>query len=226
MKEMLTALERRLEESAPDLAARLQPPASELQVKQVETWTGLSWPDELTALYRWHDGDLAHHTLGLFGVFYWSSLKNLCEFWTAQADDFDEFGTRGPYSIDDEAQWADFSVRPWTFPPRSWLPIGGWPNLGITLFVDLLPGPKGCVGQLLAYDHHSVYSCTRLADSLSTYLTDLEQGLATGQIVAAQDPETQNWGWRTKDGQPFRARGYVGNVWHAAGRTGFGGVVI
>jgi internalin A len=226
MKDVLTALQARLEQVAPESVARLRLPASDGEVEEAEARTGLSWPEELKTLYRWHDGEQSHRHVGVFGALSWWSLTQLVRDWESQVADFEELAMGDPYDIDDEAQWAEFLIRPWRVPPPSWIPFGNWTNRSVTISMDVLPGPSGQLGQLLVHDYDDFYSCTRLANSLSTYLTDLEQGLATGQIVAAQDSETQNWGWRTKDGQPFRARGYVGNVWHAAGRTGFGGVVI
>jgi internalin A len=225
--ELLRLLQVQLERSVPDLSARLRPPVSEQQIQDAETTIGLSWPEDLKELYRWHNGDGSDLAMGLFGVFTWWSLAELLRDWESQAADFDELARDDPYVMEDETQWTDFVIRPWNVAPPTWIPIGKWPNDPVSLVVDIAPGPRGTVGQLLAYCYDDFQSCTRLAYSLNTYLTDLEQGLAKGEIVATQAPASQNWwNWRTKDGQPFRARGYVGNVWHAAGRTGFGGVVI
>jgi cell wall assembly regulator SMI1 len=57
MKALLSEIKSLLADSFPELAASLNPPATEATVRRAEEQMDRVWPEELKELYRLHDGE-------------------------------------------------------------------------------------------------------------------------------------------------------------------------
>ncbi|WP_164545088.1 SMI1/KNR4 family protein [Antribacter gilvus] len=176
-------VERVVRERLPDASG-----ADDDQLAAAEALLGVALPEEVRALYRAAaEGDLV---LGDEGGFYGFGLIPLadCETraaylpdrrfmgWTLDAD------ALPPVDPDDRVQAAIGSPL--------WLPVGhDWG--GNVYAVDLAPGPRGYVGQVVYLDHEQTAGARLVADSLAQLLvegTTASPPLASETRVARLNP--------------------------------------
>lgn len=143
----LAELDTWLAKHLPDVAASLNPGASEQQLDRLASIIGAPLPADYRALYRWHNGQDAScvGTQGpWFGLFF-PSLDRVEAIWRSWLDFADD-------------PWCEFnelavSFRPGAVKPlyanRGWIPFAqaGHNCLGI----DLDPDAAGSVGQVINF---------------------------------------------------------------------------
>jgi internalin A len=199
MKITLNNLLLQLIQHAPELAKSFRPPISEKVLIDLELSINQRLPDDLRQMYLMHDGcdfEWGSGAIGLFGRHQWWPVKDLRERWHETWQCFDQ---SDPYGSD-ETEWAKLPLRPWTSAPPSWIPIGVIPSYAsCTISIDMLPGPGGTVGQIVAESIHAM-SQGIFANSLTDYFTSLMEGLKTGSLKAVTDPDTkdQYWGYASR----------------------------
>lgn len=142
-------IETWLEANAPDVAAGLSPGATDEQIAATERALAVTFPDNVRASYRIHDGQQADPSVG--GGFteggeflLLSRIVDEWEVWKNLLDDgtFDGFES-GP----------DEGVRPDWWNAR-WIPITH-DGSGNHLCLDLDPAPGGKSGQIITMWHDS-----------------------------------------------------------------------
>jgi cell wall assembly regulator SMI1 len=163
MKELLQRLEAQLQLQYPDILPTLNPPATEEQITAVEAAMKQKLPEDVKTAYRWHNGcrslpgeishPLENEPYLLIYRGRWLALDEMLNRWQS----FVEMGfidTEYHFTEEEDPDnWNQLTIRPWTFPPHTWLPLGQDTHASFT-YIDLFPGPRGHVGQLLAYDIH------------------------------------------------------------------------
>jgi cell wall assembly regulator SMI1 len=212
MNQLLQRLDALLSLHVPSVASRLRPGVDAHLWREVEQLVGEPVPSDIKTLYVWHDGcspTTDESAMGLFGAYQWLPLSAIVERWQWDAAGFD---ASEPYLYgDQDGQWDDLPVRPWQTPPPHWLLLAGQVGRPASVYLDLAPGPKGVVGQLVAQDVDSM-SMSILCNSLHEYLNELVLGLESGTLVAAQNPYAASKYWMRVDGKPFAPPG-MRSVW-------------
>lgn len=182
---LLTKLEAQLRLHCPELANRLRPPAARRQLDEVSRLVGQPLPDDVCAAYLWHDGAVAG---GLSAPEWigpplfpshgcWCSIESMLMFRQWDLVYFDSLDE--PYwHSHEEFSWSELAIRPWKGAPPEWLHIG-CTGTEQRLYIDLAPGPKGTVGQMISWDGGDGLV---IAPSLGAYLQALTEGLESGRV--------------------------------------------
>jgi internalin A len=189
MQDILKQLEAQLALQFPDILENLNPPAAPAQIDAFEAATQQKLPDDMRALYLWHDGctspevnlaldaDLKRYLL--IGHCRWCGLNEMLAQWQTQP----EYYQGEDYFFTEEESttcWQAAVVRPWITPPDTWLPIGRrWWDLWA--YVDLLPGNKGYVGQIVW--RWTQGSEEYVAVSLADYFSKLAEALESRSLT-------------------------------------------
>ena len=143
--------------------------ASEEQLSQLEASIGKKLPNDYRDWLKIHNGQ-ADDSVGLLYSNEFLSTSRLVSEWQVMNQLLDD----GKFSHTSESEPAD-AIKPdwWN---NNWLPISSDGN-GNLVCIDLSPGAKGTLGQIIDFDHETVHR-TLLAKSfreyISNYLHDLE----------------------------------------------------
>ncbi len=192
----------------PEVVAALLPGASDKDIKKFEKATGRKLPEDVKASYRIHDGlgfvpdeyeerikgddDDADLPAFIHSVFYNYGLDSIrerrrCEailpnwkHWAFFAD-----SEEGEQHIDDcEVLPADaIQLR---YACRGWIPL--YNSHSNCFGVDLAPGPKGVVGQVINFGRDAHERKYVLATSWAQFLEDYADELDAGNIVVKGEP--------------------------------------
>lgn len=216
MNEIWTRLEEQLRIHTPGIAARLRPGVGEAQLAAFETEIGRRFPDDLRLSYLRHDGceyvdkPPEVSVAGLLGHQEWMPLKRSLEEWREWQAMFND---DDPYFFGDDvdrSSWSKSRIRPWQTPPPSWLPLGQYVGLAERIFVDMLPGPVGRVGQIILVNPAARRGIE--AASWGAYLAALTEGLEQGLVEMTTGDSVPYPRWTViATGQPFQAPGFVLN---------------
>jgi cell wall assembly regulator SMI1 len=197
MKTILSRLEKALLEQFPDILATLNLPATEDQIRSFEAAVNQKLPQDIKDSYLWHNGcrcdpedatsPAQNKAYFLINKGRWLSLDEVLDQWRFQ----NELAEGEDYSfteIEDPKSWEQSVIRPWSWAPPTWLPISRQGHQS-HVYIDLLPGPKGQVGQLL--DHHIQGDSQLIATSFECYLTIFAAALEHGHLE--YDRNHQQW---------------------------------
>jgi cell wall assembly regulator SMI1 len=194
----MTSVWRRLEEQFSrkyhSVLKSLRSPASLMEINAFEELTGHSLPQDIRESYLIHDGTVPlprdSDVPRFFSSYEWCHLERSAEIWTFNAEmEYHEFPPYSFTEIEDPDGWNACAVRPWEGRPPTWLPLGQFcDDRAFILYVDVLPGPSGRVGQLVNFQHSSH---SLVVPSLSTYLEGLARSLESDQI--RYDWEEREW---------------------------------
>lgn len=184
-------LERWLATHRPRILANLQPPASDAELAGLAESLGVSLPPSFLDLYRWHNGqrDAAQP-----GPFYGLSFLSVAEV-RAEWQNWNEI-LAGDDSTDVHGFCA--SVVPGVvkelYANRRWIPFAG-DGGGNHLGVDLDPGPKGRVGQVINFgsDEDVKYVLGRTVEA---FIERIAKELEAGNYVLMDPPDG---GFETKN---------------------------
>lgn len=139
----LAAIKSLLANEYPELNASLNPPATEADISQLETVTGLALPDELKQLYRLHNGESGN--AGLFFGLPFISIDDALAEWKA----WDKLAGSAT-SLDTSIVSVPANHIKEQYANTRYIPISkdyGGNNIGI----DLDPGPDGVSGQVINF---------------------------------------------------------------------------
>ncbi|WP_028551632.1 leucine-rich repeat domain-containing protein [Paenibacillus sp. UNC451MF] len=142
MKQILLEIIELLQGDLPQLAASLNPPAAEEELRKAEAALGFNLPSELREFYQIHNGEKEGGP-GLFFGLPFLSLDDMlaeCRIWSGLEDDVMEVEH---YSV--PAGWImeQYINRYWLSISKDW----GGNNIGI----DLDPADKGRAGQIINF---------------------------------------------------------------------------
>ena len=139
-------LERWLADSLPTLAADLAPGIADADLDALAQHTGLTLPDALQAIYRRHDGQ-RNPVPGLFFGLRFLPAREAGEEWGRWTDLLqDDPALTADVAVDSHPEGA---VQPVYF-SDAWLPFAS-DGAGNGLAVDLAPGARGTVGQVITF---------------------------------------------------------------------------
>lgn len=179
----LAELDRWLAGHLPEVAASLNPGASEVQLDRLSALIGMPLPQDYRALYRWHNGQQANAQVSTgpwFGLAFPSldEVEDIWRRWLEFADD----------------PWCDFnelvfSVKPGVVKPlyanRRWVPFAhSGPNC---LGIDLDPDVNGTFGQVINFGRDEDLKVA-LAPSLGTFVHWLVGQLRSGNFSVRAAP--------------------------------------
>ncbi len=172
MKDAWDRIETWLESNAPDMLRVLRPGAALDAIRTTEATLSVTFPDDMVASYRIHDGQAAL-SYALMGEWELLSLEDVITEWDTMRDlHLDE----APH---DEGTPTD-PVRPMWWNTR-WVPVA-YNGGGDLQCVDLDPAPNGTVGQMTTFWHMDAEReqlAPTFRDWLAAYADDLEQGKYT-----------------------------------------------
>jgi cell wall assembly regulator SMI1 len=170
MKPLFDCLHVWLAANAPEVFASLRPGASDRAIRAAEKEMGVTFPDDVRAAYRIHDGQDFGHDL-LSGR-RWGSLADVVDTWRSMKR-LVEGEKSAPSRVDrGEATRGDY----WH---PAWIPLA-WSDGPGLMCLDLDPAPDGTVGQIIYWWHdmpspRSV-AARNFAQWLQDFACELEQG--------------------------------------------------
>jgi cell wall assembly regulator SMI1 len=189
MSALWDRVDKALADRAPHLFSNLRLGANLAQVSSTEKLMGLTLPEEVKAAYLRHDGSglpsdsenlsLVHNSIFVWGND-WYSLQASIEVWKTQMEIMSEMRLTNPDMYPDyDPYWDNLPIR-----RESWnrcrIPLGRCGG-GVHTYVDLAPGGKGNIGQIIT-DDGAMEGVLR-APSFNAYLNALADHLESGEIV-------------------------------------------
>jgi cell wall assembly regulator SMI1 len=163
----------------PEVLEDLNPGATSEEVKRFEQAVGHKLPAEVRLFYRTHNGQRCGWNVP--GVVYGLpilSLQDCLTQWRSWEKGRRRSQGKGGPSLDDIcASFPEGAVQvKYTSP--SWIPLS-YDGSGNHFGVDLAPGPKGSVGQVINFGRDEEHHCV-LAPSWGQFLNDLADELERG----------------------------------------------
>jgi cell wall assembly regulator SMI1 len=158
---------------APDVLTRLNPGATEEQLRASEEKLGVTFPEEMRQLYAIHNGQ-KDGGFSPLPVGDWLSLDDIFDQW----DVWEELRRGGEFDGVTSEPDAGVSDAWWN---ASWIPIthdGG----GNHYCVDLAPAEGGTIGQIITMWHDDG-ARNLVAASLTGWLTRIADGMESGEYV-------------------------------------------
>jgi cell wall assembly regulator SMI1 len=175
MNEIWKRLETWLAEHAPRILESLNPPATAESLAACEARLGVRLPEDVRASYIRHDGQAYIQPFGAPGLFdgwRWLPLAGVVRLWTTWKELLDN-GT-----IDNTPEETNGQVVGdwWN---AEWIPFAD-SGMGYDRSLDLHPGPRGSVGQVITVCHDDPRRpvlASSFREWLWDYLLDLEAGV-------------------------------------------------
>ena len=167
--------------SIPDAKEELLPPATNEELDKAELILGISFPSEFRDLYLWHNGQKGN--IFLFGEYRISPLKELLE--------LNRIGRKSITPDLTEIFDSAGTIKDSIANPK-WIQFGD--NGGNTiLFLDMDPGEKGTVGQILeSCDGEKECDFAGAKD----FISNITNKITTGKIVWNKEAGSF---WETED---------------------------
>jgi cell wall assembly regulator SMI1 len=169
-------MEEVLCENAHSVFRALRKPATDAQLRRVESKLGVRLPKDFVQLWKIHDG-LRDSFLGPIRLFdYWAflPLDAIVEVWKTMTELQADCGFGG----------CQFEVTPRIKNDAHWR--SGWvPFLdadGDKVVLDLDPGPKGKRGQVFEWSNSGSFPMRLLADSFSDWLSGIAERFSKRQF--------------------------------------------
>jgi cell wall assembly regulator SMI1 len=210
-EELWIRLERQFERHAPDLAKRLRPGANEADLAEFEKLLGQHLPDDVRFAYLRHDGCTYADALGLFnGNSTWVPIKDAINDWNDICESIEGSAMADVCAFDEsDPLWETVAIRPFDYPPKEWIPLAQ--GSGRPIFIDLLPGNTGTLGQIIGqYVHSGSGDTWVVASSFRNYLLELLTGLESGSLIPMNEVGTNLYYWgNTKTNEPFQATSFL-----------------
>lgn len=178
MNEIWDRIEAWLAEHAPAVLAGLNGPASEQEIDATERALGVTLPEDVRATYRRHNGSNKDGA-ALFD--YWgfmplASIQDISKI-------LNDLRTRGDFDGYQNDGNASVMSREWWNP--KWVPFAA-NGSGDHICIDLAPGPRGHLGQVVEWIHDAAERPIRARD-LRTFFSTFAKELKRGEYV--YDPE-------------------------------------
>lgn len=181
-------LEAALAESAPRMLEALRLPATVLQIAEAEQALGISFPEELRFAYLRHDGQSSKRERpfypSLFMSHDWLPLADLVSEWKKSmeiARMIEEEHPEQEGSLNENGM-----VRSLGFWSSKWIPVGKeWGRA--RLFIDMHPGCRGSVGQLVQHSGEGYPADDSVVSKgLDAYVSRLADCLEVGRLTLGE----------------------------------------
>ena len=155
--------------------------AAPADIIALETHMGLTFPEELKASLTRHDGVEPWTKWQLLSI---EGIKLIWDRWTDLID-------KGLFDNNHENIYGpnDFIQKCWW--NKSWIPIDA-DSSGNSFMIDLSPGPKGIIGQILYHSHEIGPQGPKNPD-YAAYLEEAADGLEAGDFIAEYGGVTRKY---------------------------------
>ena len=177
MHEIWKRIDRWLEANAPDLLASLNPGASDQEIAETESFLGVTFPDDVRASYRIHNGQ-APDQGGLIEACELLALEDIRNQWSVWKELLDA----GDFA-DSRSSPVGPIVTDWWHP--KWIPLT-YDGSGNHHSLDLAPAPGGNVGQIIMMWHDDS-DRPLIAPSFREWLGALADGLESGDYTYSDE---------------------------------------
>ncbi len=167
-----------LELHAPTARRGLNAPATSADIAKTEAWLGVTFPADMRAAYRMHDGQDVDAPWLIEG-WEWMSLARIRDEWTVWKNLLDG----GSFAAFESEADGDAVRRDWWHP--AWIPIT-YDGAGDHHCVDLAPGPKGQAGQVIEM-WHDAGERPVVAASFAAWLARFADRLEAGLVRVDRD---------------------------------------
>jgi cell wall assembly regulator SMI1 len=179
MKEIWTRIEIWLQANAPKIFDTLQDGASDLEIRSLEDYLSITFPDDARVSFQIHNGQ-SDNKYYFFKGGWLLTLEGIRESWQSWQD------ILGREILDDNEGDPDEGIRPnWWIP--QWIPI----SLDIvcdSYCLDLNPDKEGTIGQVVRVLHDHEYR-ERVSYSFRELLEQYADNLESGKFFFSEEYE-------------------------------------
>jgi len=175
--ELWARLEAWLTAHAPALIEVLGEGATDEVIAATEAAVGVTFPDDVRASYRLHDGQRGDFPLLVPGPIEFLSLERIQGEWTV----WKQLLGDGTFAGTESAPVGPIRSDWWN---PAWVPFT-YDGSGNHLCLDLAPAEGGHVGQVISFWHDEATREVE-APSFTAWLADLVDGCETGRYVYAE----------------------------------------
>ncbi len=188
-----------LAEHLPEATPRLNPPADESAIAELEALVGHELPDAVKAGWRQHDGERCDSYRGVALGFWWLPVAEVAQVWNDWAQIRRE---------QDEAFFEVVDKPQRSYPERAikkqytspgWIPILRWPYDGDYVGLDYDPGPEGRPGQVINFGRDQEHKFVA-AEDFATFLAWMVQEAEGGCVTIDRDDEDDDPIFEHEDG--------------------------
>jgi cell wall assembly regulator SMI1 len=182
MEEIWARIEAWLRNHAPSTLETLQSGASDAQIGELENYLNVEFPEDVKALYRLCNGQLAYSS-GVIDEQEFLSLERIKDEWGCWKELFDD-GTFEDEAGQDQGSQPDPGICNVWWHPR-WIPLthdGG----GNHDCLDLNPATGGTYGQMITMWHDDAER-KLLASGIRAWLQQYAEALEAGQFVFSEE---------------------------------------
>jgi cell wall assembly regulator SMI1 len=174
-----------LDRHARSLRKKLNKPASQKAITRLEKTIGFQLPDDFKAAYLIHDG-ADSYSGPIIGVPF-LSLAGIAKEWASLKADNEG------NSLEQEVSYEKGKIKEDAYNP-SWIPFAG-PDEQNYIGLDLDPGPKGRIGQVINFGVDEViYGSNRfvLGTSFRDFMNFLAEQFAEGKVEVCPDNDPKD----------------------------------
>lgn len=205
-------IEAWLEEHAPSIRATLRKPAKQSDLRKLEKAIGFSLPDSFCESWLIHDGQNPYidpeDDLRVPGVFFGlrptsvTGNDGILPLWDADWRNPRTHARQEALSYDNFTSLPTDAIQNAVY-RKGWIPWY-WVGSREYLAIDLVPGPKGIVGQVIPYSGGFDIGAEQkyvLAESWAHFLQDVADEMEAGHAIETNPRtvnhkfELQGWGW-------------------------------
>lgn len=203
ISDLCRRLERWLVANLPGAIASLNPGATDQEIAEYEQAIGFELPEDVRGWYRWRNGQKRWPEESVFfGDEMLSLADSLDEWreWQSVAYMNDEIADSCS-STPAEAVRAAYSLP-------GWIPLAQSPAISNYMGIDLNPGPKGTVGQVITFGRDGEQKCVMGAsfgDFLVFVVEEMEAGRIKAGVPSGSGDEAFPWTFHSAwvDSNPF-----------------------
>jgi cell wall assembly regulator SMI1 len=178
MEKVWQRIENWLNANAPPIAAGLNPPASAGELVETERLLGVQLPADVRAAYACHNGQ-SFNSPWMMDCWEWLSLERIREEWNVWKGLLDS----GEFTaIQNDANGIAVRKDWWN---AAWIPLT-YSGSGDHHCLDLAPGPKGKIGQIIEM-WHDEGSRPVVANSISEWFTSFAEALENDEFVLSEE---------------------------------------
>jgi cell wall assembly regulator SMI1 len=176
-----------LAEHAPQVAAKLNPPADPAAIAELEALIGHRLPEAVIAGWRLHDGQRCEDDHGVALGFWWLPVAAVAREWTGWRE---VGGGWDEQLFEDDLDRAQRSFPKGTIQCRyttpGWIPLLQWPFDGDSIGLDFNPGPAGTPGQVINFGRDQENK-TVIADDFATLMAWMLQEANAGRVAGPKE---------------------------------------
>ncbi len=182
-----------LAEHLPHGAARLNPPADEAAIADLERLIGHELPEPVKAGWRLHDGQRCEDDFGAALGFWWQPVAEVAREWNSWREIREENDEEFFESLDASQQSYPRQAIKRQYSSPGWIPLLRWPFDGDYVGLDVDPGPEGTPGQVINFGRDQENKFV-IADNFAVLLAWIVQEAKAGRVkfIDGDEPELEH----------------------------------